>query len=501
MHDLVGHFGYHHHRHQQTSIPPLTPSLFSLLLSLRSSLLPLLSSHFSLSSFLFPLSSSLFPPPSSPLLRRLCRASHPAAIHHTMSAPRLTFLYPFLFAPARQTPSRTARSAFTAGAGNRHSNNTVQQRYGTANEPLPHLGPARTGPRTASRKGGKGKEVKDASSLVQTESRQTKDTEAEKEQATATGPTSTRTTPTTTTTTDASKSAGANDAEKMASVPTAQAETQAQPLRLPLSSILDSSESQLAEKPRSTPPLYDNALQTVLNMPPPDSTAKDTVASPLTPDRKSDETAAPKQQQRPAQDQQENRPYGAAPKDENRRLEHQKPPHISTPPYVHHFDTYSLVRRLEEGGWTQAQSITLMKAVRTTLSSNMNLAHQGLVSKSDVENEAYLFSAACSELHTEISTKRKAEAERSRTDRTQLTHEVDILSQRMTQESGNMKDELKGMFDDRKMAVRNEQRDMERKVRPRMFHPRFSLNPFLDLQPPLTVYSPSSCKNSTTASP
>jgi len=51
-----------------------------------------------------------------------------------------------------------------------------------------------------------------------------------------------------------------------------------------------------------------------------------------------------------------------------------------------------------------------------------------------------------------------------RTDRTQLQHEVDILSQRLGQETGALKDELKGMFDDRRMAVRNEQREMESKV-------------------------------------
>lgn len=51
-----------------------------------------------------------------------------------------------------------------------------------------------------------------------------------------------------------------------------------------------------------------------------------------------------------------------------------------------------------------------------------------------------------------------------RTERTQLQHEVDILNQRMTQETSNMKDELKGMFDDRKMSVRMEQKMMDSKV-------------------------------------
>jgi len=166
-----------------------------------------------------------------------------------------------------------------------------------------------------------------------------------------------------------------------------------------------------------------------------------------------------------------------------------KPPHISAPMYVHHFDTYGLVKRLEEGGWNQESAITTMKAVRLILAENMDLARAALVSKSNVENETYLFRAACSELRTEINTKRKAEAERSRTDRSQLQHEVDILGQRLTQEGGTLKDDLKGMFDDRKMAIRNEQRSMESKVRDS-----------IDQQLQNMLINPRS-KNSTTASP
>lgn len=51
-----------------------------------------------------------------------------------------------------------------------------------------------------------------------------------------------------------------------------------------------------------------------------------------------------------------------------------------------------------------------------------------------------------------------------RRERTLLQHEVDILNQKLTQELLTLKDDLKGMFDDRKMAVRMEQRAMESKV-------------------------------------
>ncbi|EME48104.1 hypothetical protein DOTSEDRAFT_86438 [Dothistroma septosporum NZE10] len=141
-----------------------------------------------------------------------------------------------------------------------------------------------------------------------------------------------------------------------------------------------------------------------------------------------------------------------------------KAPHIDTPRHVHHFDTYSLVRSLVDAGWSEAQAITIMKGVRIELADNMDMARDALVSKSQVENETYLFRAACAELKTEVTTNRRAEQEKMRTERAQLQHEVDILSQRIGQESAALKDELKGMFDDRKMSVRNEQRSMESSV-------------------------------------
>jgi hypothetical protein len=41
---------------------------------------------------------------------------------------------------------------------------------------------------------------------------------------------------------------------------------------------------------------------------------------------------------------------------------------------------------------------------------------------------------------------------------------VDILGQTMTQDSSNLKDELRGLFDDRKMAYRIEQKHMDSQV-------------------------------------
>ena len=71
------------------------------------------------------------------------------------------------------------------------------------------------------------------------------------------------------------------------------------------------------------------------------------------------------------------------------KVEDHKAPHLQAPPYVHHFDTFSLVKDLEGGGFSEDQSVTIMKAIRGLLALNLDVAKEGLVSKSDVENVRY----------------------------------------------------------------------------------------------------------------
>lgn len=153
-----------------------------------------------------------------------------------------------------------------------------------------------------------------------------------------------------------------------------------------------------------------------------------------------------------------------------------KPPHLSPAPYVHHFDTYSLVLDLSKGGYTSDQAVTIMKAVRNILQNNIDFAKRSLTSKSDVENESYLFKAACSELQQSLQTARNSEVQRQRASRTHLEHEADILSQRLNQELAGMKDDIKGMFNDHKMATREQQRSIDTSVQELNYKITVSLN-------------------------
>ncbi|KAL2156267.1 hypothetical protein VTH82DRAFT_1012 [Thermothelomyces myriococcoides] len=133
-------------------------------------------------------------------------------------------------------------------------------------------------------------------------------------------------------------------------------------------------------------------------------------------------------------------------------------------PYIHHFDSYTLVKQLNAGGYTLPQAITLMKAIRAILAYNLDMAQSGLVSKADVENETYLFRAACSELSAEVRNNRRVADEQLRQQRTMLQHEVDILAQRLNQELLTLNDNVRGMFNDRRMAVREEQKAVESRI-------------------------------------
>ncbi|KAM0436776.1 hypothetical protein ACHAPT_002487 [Fusarium lateritium] len=139
-------------------------------------------------------------------------------------------------------------------------------------------------------------------------------------------------------------------------------------------------------------------------------------------------------------------------------------PCMCPPPYVHHFDSYSLVKQLQDGGYSQEQATTAMKAIRALLAQNLDIAQSTLVSKSDVENETYLFTAACSELSTEIRNNRRLEEEQLRQQRTHLQHEVDILTQSLNQEVLTLNDNVRGLFNDRKMAVSEEQKVVQSAV-------------------------------------
>lgn len=336
-----------------------------------------------------------------------------------MAAPRLPFLWPMLFR-ATEAAAPVSRSAIRRRAihstRQRCQNEQYPQRYGPANQPLPHLEGSKNLPPPTAQQDEQAKALPKIGGRLQEKGEH----EVQEEHV-----------------------------ERIASDAKADAEK-----KEPATTDLPTSNTTGDLKFDAAGPLPKEESSTRLNMPP-DKPMESLLESVPDPNQQQKESDSPETRQI------DEASAEISPDDHAPSIQ---APHIEPPRYVHHFDTFGLVKRLLDGGWSETQAITIMKSMRLLLRDNLTIAQEALVSKSNVENETYLFRAACSELRTEVTTRRKAEQEKMRTERTQIQHEVDILGQRLGQESGVMKDELKGMFDDRKMAVRNEQRSMESKI-------------------------------------
>ncbi|RPA87173.1 hypothetical protein BJ508DRAFT_410717 [Ascobolus immersus RN42] len=130
----------------------------------------------------------------------------------------------------------------------------------------------------------------------------------------------------------------------------------------------------------------------------------------------------------------------------------------------HDFSTYDMMQRLQFATFTPAQSEALVKAMKSKLRVELENAKGVFLDKSRSENESYLFHAAASELRNEIFQSRRAQVEEMRRDRAKAQAEFDDVNTRFTEEVASFKNELTGMFNERKMETRAEQRAMENKI-------------------------------------
>ena len=257
--------------------------------------------------------------------------------YYTMSAPRLTFLYPHLFSPARvhtsslalkplrptQTPFQKAGISTTRP----QKQETYPQRYGTAAEPQP---PPSMLP--------KPQEQKSLAGVIEREVKG--DTKSEQ--------------------------------KKTSAPPSKEPEKEA---------TLEPNDKKKERSEFSR----DAAIKATLRDPSVRATelnASESHPKQLSPDSFSDDKA------RAAKPLETVMQMGAP---EAEKPGEHKTPHMQPPPYVHHFDSYTLVKDLQRGGFSEDQSVTIMKAVRGLLAVNLDVAKEGLVSKSDVENVNFRF--------------------------------------------------------------------------------------------------------------
>ncbi len=251
-----------------------------------------------------------------------------------MAGPRLPFLWPILFRSAEaQTPAtRSARAAarFRAyhATPRRKQQETVPQRYGSANEPPPHLGGGKSlGPFVQRPQAEQTKLPKIGERL-----QRSGEEEIEEDRVEATGDTKQHDEPTTPTTVDSGIATYAGSDTK-----------------------LDAAKSSATEDLLSQPSPSDaRSVESLL----------DSIPGPAMPKDFTEPQARPEQNP-------EDPPL------DHTTDEHSPPmkaPHLDQPRYVHHFDTYGLVKQLTSSGWSATHATLVMKAVRMMLADNMELA-------------------------------------------------------------------------------------------------------------------------------
>lgn len=130
----------------------------------------------------------------------------------------------------------------------------------------------------------------------------------------------------------------------------------------------------------------------------------------------------------------------------------------------HPFNTYMLVRQLMQSGYTLGQSAAIMKGMRHIIIKASEDARGKLLSKADLENEAYLFRAALSELRTEIQVHRRNDAAALRAVVTVLTREVDNLNQKLREDAATLKNDLQLDVNNRKAEARTEHKLIEMRI-------------------------------------
>lgn len=138
---------------------------------------------------------------------------------------------------------------------------------------------------------------------------------------------------------------------------------------------------------------------------------------------------------------------------------------VPVPQIRHPFNTYRFVSRLERDGVFERDTAEeIMKATKALLLLREQAAASSLVAKADVENEAYLFSAALSELRTEVQMTARTDAIALRSLGSQLQREVDALGQKMREDMNNLRNDNQLDLNNRKDEANADIAAIEQKI-------------------------------------
>ncbi|ORY89848.1 hypothetical protein BCR41DRAFT_331038 [Lobosporangium transversale] len=130
----------------------------------------------------------------------------------------------------------------------------------------------------------------------------------------------------------------------------------------------------------------------------------------------------------------------------------------------HHFNTNKIVSKLESNGFQRGQAEGIMRVIKAFIGQHTNKVRKNMLTRSDLENETYLFKAALTELRTELQILRKNDAAALAIRSEIISREIDSLNQKLREDIANVKNDIAIDMNSRKSDVREEQKQLEIRI-------------------------------------
>ncbi|SCZ88739.1 BZ3500_MvSof-1268-A1-R1_Chr2-1g04604 [Microbotryum saponariae] len=137
------------------------------------------------------------------------------------------------------------------------------------------------------------------------------------------------------------------------------------------------------------------------------------------------------------------------------------PPHQPIPVPRIPFSTHRFVRQLEHNSINKALAIDLMRATKELLLVKEEQAMKDLVGKQELENEAYLFTAALQELKTGSQIKSRNDGIALRSMTAVLQRETDAISQKMKEDMQRLQSDIQLDMNSRKEETSGELKQLD----------------------------------------
>ncbi|KAJ3104423.1 Golgi transport complex subunit 6 [Phlyctochytrium bullatum] len=119
------------------------------------------------------------------------------------------------------------------------------------------------------------------------------------------------------------------------------------------------------------------------------------------------------------------------------------------------FDTYKLVRQLERQGFSRGQSVAVMRTINALLVDSTLSVRGQMLSKTEVENEAYLYKTNLEELKNELQILRQNETGSLKAEVETIMRNLESLNQKLSERIAALKADVSMDLNNHKTEARD----------------------------------------------